>query len=221
MPCLNEADTLATCIRKARRAMAEHGIDGEIIIADNGSTDGSHRDCRIARGARRAGRREGLRQRPARRHPGGARQIRPDGRRRRQLRLSRNAQVRRPAARRPRARARLPTAQRRRHGACRAPCRRRIAGSATRCSRWLVRRMFAAPIHDVYCGLRGFTRELYDELDLPLDRHGVRHRDDHQEQPVRRRHRRSADDAASRRPQGRTRRTCAPCATAGGRCGSS
>src|SRR5215213_1985872 len=41
MPCLNEADTLATCIRKARRAMAEHGVDGEIVIADNGSTDGS------------------------------------------------------------------------------------------------------------------------------------------------------------------------------------
>src|SRR6185312_14135230 len=31
---------------------------------------------------------------------------------------------------------------------------------------WLVRRMFKAPIHDVYCGLRGFTRELYDRLEL-------------------------------------------------------
>jgi glycosyltransferase involved in cell wall biosynthesis len=41
MPCLNEADTLEICIRKAQRAMAEHGIAGEVIVADNGSTDGS------------------------------------------------------------------------------------------------------------------------------------------------------------------------------------
>ena len=41
MPCLNEADTLATCIAKAQRVFAERGIDGEIVIADNGSTDGS------------------------------------------------------------------------------------------------------------------------------------------------------------------------------------
>jgi hypothetical protein len=41
MPCLNEADTLATCLDKAQRALRENGIDGEIIVADNGSTDGS------------------------------------------------------------------------------------------------------------------------------------------------------------------------------------
>ena len=41
MPCLNEADTLATCIRKAKRALSENNIDGEIIVADNGSTDES------------------------------------------------------------------------------------------------------------------------------------------------------------------------------------
>src|SRR5688572_19387849 len=41
MPCLNEADTLETCVRKAQRAMKEHGIAGEVIVADNGSTDGS------------------------------------------------------------------------------------------------------------------------------------------------------------------------------------
>jgi len=41
MPCLNESRTLGTCIRKAREAMAQHGIRGEIIVADNGSTDGS------------------------------------------------------------------------------------------------------------------------------------------------------------------------------------
>jgi hypothetical protein len=41
MPCLNESETLATCIGKARGFLATHEIDGEIIIADNGSTDGS------------------------------------------------------------------------------------------------------------------------------------------------------------------------------------
>ncbi len=41
MPCLNEADTLAVCIKKALAAIDEHGIRAEIIVADNGSTDGS------------------------------------------------------------------------------------------------------------------------------------------------------------------------------------
>jgi glycosyltransferase involved in cell wall biosynthesis len=41
MPCLNEAETLAACIRKAQRALREGNISGEIIVADNGSTDGS------------------------------------------------------------------------------------------------------------------------------------------------------------------------------------
>lgn len=41
MPCLNEAETLATCIHKARLFLNQHGIQGEVIIADNGSTDGS------------------------------------------------------------------------------------------------------------------------------------------------------------------------------------
>lgn len=41
MPCLNEAETLAVCVRKARAAIAELGRPGEVLIADNGSTDGS------------------------------------------------------------------------------------------------------------------------------------------------------------------------------------
>ena len=41
IPCLNEADTLATCIEKAAMALRDHRIHGEIVIADNGSTDGS------------------------------------------------------------------------------------------------------------------------------------------------------------------------------------
>ncbi len=41
MPCLNESDTLAICIKKAQRAISENNISGEIVVADNGSTDES------------------------------------------------------------------------------------------------------------------------------------------------------------------------------------
>lgn len=41
MPCLNEAETIATCIGRARKLLDDHRIDGEILISDNGSTDGS------------------------------------------------------------------------------------------------------------------------------------------------------------------------------------
>ena len=41
MPCLNEAETLATCIKKAQKALEDLNIAGEIVVADNGSTDGS------------------------------------------------------------------------------------------------------------------------------------------------------------------------------------
>ncbi|MBI3503610.1 MAG: glycosyltransferase family 2 protein [Proteobacteria bacterium] len=46
MPCLNEARTLPTCIRKAQSAIAKHGLRAEIVVADNGSTDGSDRIAR-------------------------------------------------------------------------------------------------------------------------------------------------------------------------------
>ena len=51
LPCLNEAETLAVCIRKAKASIAGLGIDGEVVIADNGSTDGSQ-DIARAEGAR-------------------------------------------------------------------------------------------------------------------------------------------------------------------------
>src|SRR5919204_2854300 len=46
LPCLNEAETLATCISKAQRSMKELGVDGEVVVADNGSTDGSQEIAR-------------------------------------------------------------------------------------------------------------------------------------------------------------------------------
>jgi len=51
MPCLNEAETLGTSIRKAAGFLARSGISGEIVIGDNGSTDGSARLAR-SKGAR-------------------------------------------------------------------------------------------------------------------------------------------------------------------------
>ena len=51
MPCLNEAETVATCVRKAVQFIADNGIDGEVVVADNGSTDGS-RELAAAAGAR-------------------------------------------------------------------------------------------------------------------------------------------------------------------------
>jgi hypothetical protein len=51
MPCLNEAETLETCIRKARGFLEAYGVDGEVLVADNGSTDGSQDIARTA-GAR-------------------------------------------------------------------------------------------------------------------------------------------------------------------------
>lgn len=54
MPCLNEAETLAVCIKKAMTFIADSGIAGEVLVADNGSTDGSQQIAN-AMGARLVG----------------------------------------------------------------------------------------------------------------------------------------------------------------------
>jgi glycosyltransferase involved in cell wall biosynthesis len=51
MPCLNEAETLGICIRKALKAIRDLNLDGEVVVADNGSTDGSQ-DIAAREGAR-------------------------------------------------------------------------------------------------------------------------------------------------------------------------
>lgn len=51
MPCLNEAETLAFCVRQAVEALRDSNVDGEVLVADNGSTDGSQQIA-VAEGAR-------------------------------------------------------------------------------------------------------------------------------------------------------------------------
>jgi hypothetical protein len=51
IPCLNEAPTIVLCVTRALDAMAQHGIRGEVVVSDNGSTDGSV-DIATAAGAR-------------------------------------------------------------------------------------------------------------------------------------------------------------------------
>jgi glycosyltransferase involved in cell wall biosynthesis len=51
MPCLNEARTVGACVEKALRSLRELGVRGEVVVADNGSTDGSQALAR-AHGAR-------------------------------------------------------------------------------------------------------------------------------------------------------------------------
>jgi glycosyltransferase involved in cell wall biosynthesis len=41
IPCLNEAQTIERCVSSAREVLSEHGIQGEVVVVDNGSTDGS------------------------------------------------------------------------------------------------------------------------------------------------------------------------------------
>lgn len=51
IPCLNEAESIGQCVNAARRVLDEHGLDGEVLVVDNGSDDGSGVLARLA-GAR-------------------------------------------------------------------------------------------------------------------------------------------------------------------------
>lgn len=165
LPCLNEAATIATCIEKAQRALSSHGLAGEIIVADNGSTDGSSEiaarlGARVvpvpARGYGHA-LMGGI---AAARGPfiimGDADDSYDFGEIPRFITKFREGYSLIQGCRLPAGGGTvLPSAM---------PFLHRWWGNPM--FSWLARRMFHAPIHDVYCGLRGFTRELYDRLDL-------------------------------------------------------
>ena len=165
MPCLNEADTLAICIEKAQRAMREAGIEGEVIVADNGSTDGSQE---IAQ-------RLGARVVPVTEKGygnalmGGIRAARG------KFVIMGDADDSYDFLEIPKFVAKLRDGHDLVQG-CRLPSGggKVMPGAMPTLHRWwgnpmfswLVQRMFRAPIHDVYCGLRGFTKQLYNRLDL-------------------------------------------------------
>ena len=165
MPCLNEADTLGICIEKAQRAMRDHNIQGEVVIADNGSTDQS-REIATKLGARvvevqEKGYGSAL--------MGGIQAARGS------LIIMGDADDSYDFLEIPKFVDKLRQGHELAQG-CRLPCGggRILPGAMPKLHRWwgnpmfswMVRRMFHAPIHDVYCGLRGFTRQLYDRLDL-------------------------------------------------------
>lgn len=165
MPCLNEADTLATCIEKAQRALREYGAAGEIIIADNGSTDGSQ-DIALNLGARVV--------HVEAKGYGNALQGGIAAAQGRYVIMG-DADDSYDFLEVPKFIEKLRAGYDLVQG-CRLPSGggRILPGAMPQLHRWwgnpmfssMVRNMFWSPIHDVYCGLRGFTKELYDRLDL-------------------------------------------------------
>jgi hypothetical protein len=164
MPCLNEADTLAACVRTALAAMKNAGIAGEVIVADNGSTDGS-REIASAEGAR-------VVSVPERGY--GAALMGGIEAARGRLIVMGDADESYDFGEIP------SLVERLREGydlvqGCRlsAGGGRILPGAMPRLHRWLGNPMFSriarvwfrAPVHDIYCGLRGFTTALYLRLD--------------------------------------------------------
>ena len=163
MPCLNEADTLETCIRKAQRALEEHSIHGEIIIADNGSTDGSQKIAERM-GARVVNALE--------KGYGSALQVGIAAARGKYVIMG-DADDSYDFLEIPKFVAKLREGYDLVQG-CRLPSGggRVMPNAMPFLHRWwgnpmfsrLGRTWFRAPIHDVYCGLRGFKKELAEQL---------------------------------------------------------
>ena len=163
MPCLNEAETLAACIEKAQRALREHQIAGEVIVADNGSTDGSHA---IAE-------RLGARLVHVRDRGYGSALMGGIQHARGRFVIMGDADDSYDFLEIPRFIEKLREGHDLVQG-CRLPAGggRIMPGAMPLLHRlWgnpmfsaMARRWFRAPIHDVYCGLRGFRREFFHEL---------------------------------------------------------
>ena len=165
IPCLNEADTLEICIRKAQQSFADASIQGEILVADNGSVDGSP-EIAMRLGARvvaisEKGYGHALR--------GGIQAA--QGR----FIVMGDADDSYDFLETPKFVAKL------REGfdlvqGCRLPTGggRVMPGAMPVTHRYIgnpmfsfmARHMFSSPIHDIYCGLRGFTRPFYERLEL-------------------------------------------------------
>jgi len=165
MPCLNEAETLGTCIEKCQRILREYGIGGEIIVADNGSVDGSQAIA-LRMGAR-------VVPVPAKGY-GNALMGGIAAARGRYIIMG-DADDSYDFLEIPKFLEKLRQGYDLVQG-CRLPSGggHVIPGAMPFLHRWwgnpmfslMARRWFYAPIHDVYCGLRGFTKDLYHRLNL-------------------------------------------------------
>ena len=168
MPCLNEADTLAQCIEEAQIGIRKSGVRGEIIVADNGSRDDSvaiagRLGARVVH-ARKKGYGNALR---AGIEAAVGKWI-----------LMGDADESYDFSEADRFVEKLQQGFQLVTG-CRLPRGggKILPGAMPLSHRWvgnplfsrMARRMFSAPVHDIYCGLRGFTRELYDRLELQCD----------------------------------------------------
>lgn len=165
LPCLNEADTLASCIRKAQDGLAQSGASGEIIVADNGSTDASPE---IARGLGAV-----VVAVPDRGY--GNALMKGIERSRGRFVVMGDADDSYDFGEIPRFVEKLRDGHELVQG-CRLPSGGGVVepGAMPFWHRWLgnpvltliARTWFGTQIHDVNCGMKAFTRELYDRLDL-------------------------------------------------------
>jgi glycosyltransferase involved in cell wall biosynthesis len=164
MPCLNEAETVGACIEKASRAMRDHGIVGEIIVADNGSADDSRAIARRL-GAVVVGV-----------EPKGYGNAMMAG-----IGAARGTFVIMGDADDSYDFSAIPEFVEKLRGGfdlvqgCRLPSGGGtvLPGAMPWLHRWwgnpmlsiLAQRMFRSTVHDVYCGMRGFTKRFYERLD--------------------------------------------------------
>jgi glycosyltransferase involved in cell wall biosynthesis len=165
IPCLNEAETLASCIGKAQASFQRHGLHGEIVVADNGSTDGS---VELAR-------RLGARVVPVEQRGYGAALMGGIEAARGRYIVMGDADDSYDFGETHRFVAKLRQGYDLVQG-CRLPSGGGtvLPGAMKLLHRWwgnpmftrMTRTMFKAPVHDVYCGLRGFTKEWYGRLGL-------------------------------------------------------
>jgi glycosyltransferase involved in cell wall biosynthesis len=164
MPCLNESDTIAVCVEKALAALEAAGIRGEVVIADNGSTDGSQD---IARGL-------GARVVAVSARGYGSALMGGIAAARGKFVIMGDADDSYDFREIPKFVEKLREGYDLVQG-CRLPSGggRVLPGAMPLTHRWignpmfsvLARRWFRAPIHDVYCGLRGFTKRHFQSLD--------------------------------------------------------
>lgn len=163
MPCLNEADTIASCISKAMEALRDHQIVGEVIVADNGSTDGSQ-EIAAALGARVV---------PVAEKGYGSALMGGIAAARGRYVVMGDADDSYDFREIPGFLAKLREGYDLVQG-CRLPAGggRVMPGAMPFLHRWwgnpmfswLARGWFRAPVQDVYCGLRGFSRAHYEQL---------------------------------------------------------